>query len=258
MTMREIIQLCGGALLLDTQTFTNLKNSATVFQKGVLVIVVISLIVGLITSAVGFVQEVTAPAPEEQRSEVERGTDRASEIVELLGDRIDPETQERLRGYITSGMEVGSRIAETPAPLPAMAGDLFEAVGQFVSYPFGWMSTWMLYGLLVLVAAKILGGRATVQQMLGCTALAAVPFILGVFGFIPQLGYWPGLIAFLWGLVIYVMGTAVANEFGIGKAILAVILPILVIPLVGLVRLLDDLLPYSHRHDRHRRTANGG
>ena len=134
----------------------------------------------------------------------------------------------------------------------------FEAVGQFVSYPFGWMSTWMLYGLLVLVAAKILGGRATVQQMLGCTALAAVPFILGIFGFIPQLGYWPGLIAFLWGLVIYVMGTAVANEFGIGKAILAVILPILVIPLVGLVRLLDDLLPYSHRHDRHRRTANGG
>jgi hypothetical protein len=223
MTMREIVQLCGGALLLDTQTFTNLKNSATVFQKGVLVIVVISLIVGLITSAVGFVQEVTAPAPEEQRSEVERGTDRASEIVELLGDRIDPETQERLRGYITSGMEAGSRIAE-----------------------------------LVLVAAKILGGRATVQQMLGCTALAAVPFILGVFGFIPQLGYWPGLIAFLWGLVIYVMSTAVANEFGIGKAILAVILPILVIPLVGLVRLLDDLLPYSHRHDRHRRTANGG
>ena len=49
---------------------------------------------------------------------------------------------------------------------------------------------------------------------------------------------------FLWGLVIYVMSTAVANEFGIGKAMLAVILPILVIPLVGPVRLLDDLLPY--------------
>ncbi len=52
------------------------------------------------------------------------------------------------------------------------------------------------------------------------------------------------MIAFLWGLVIYVIGTAVANEFGIGKAIPAAILPILVILLVGLVRLLDDLLPY--------------
>ncbi|MEE8392326.1 MAG: Yip1 family protein [Anaerolineae bacterium] len=254
--MREIVQLCRGALLLDTHTFIELRKSAEVFQKGVLVIVVISLIVGLVTSAVGFVQAVTAP--EEQRSELEPGRDRASEIVELLGDRIDAETQERLRGYITSAMEAGARIAETPAPLPAMAGDLFEAVGQFVSYPFGWLSAWMLYGLLVLMAAKILRGRATVQQMLGCTALAVVPFILGVFGFIPQLGYWPVLIAFLWGLVIYIMGTAVANEFGVGKAILAVILPILVILLVGLVRLLDDLLPYSHRHDHYRRTADGG
>lgn len=241
--MREIVQLCRGALLLDTHTFIELKKSADVFQKGVLIIAMISLIVGLIASAVGFVQDVTAPPSEEQRSEVERGR-RASEIVELLGDRIDPETQERLRGYITSGMEAGSRIAETPAPLPAAVGDLFEALGQFVSYPFGWMATWMLYGLLVLLAAKILGGRATVQQMLGCTALAAVPFILGVFGFIPQSGYWPGGIAFLWGLVIYVMSTAVANEFSIGKAILAVIVPILVILLVGLVRLLRDLLPY--------------
>ncbi len=173
------------------------------------------------------------------------GGDRASEIVELLGDRIDPETRERLRGYLTSGREAGSRIAETPAPLPALVGDLFEALGGFVSYPFGWLVTWMLYGLLVLVAAKILGGSATVQQMLGVTALAAVPFVLGVLGFIPQLGSWPGVIAFLWGLVIYVKGTAVANEFGTGPAILTVILPVLVIPSVGLVRLLDDLLPYK-------------
>jgi hypothetical protein len=123
--------------------------------------------------------------------------------------------------------------------------DFKANMGGVVSYPFGWLATYILYGLLVLVAAKILGGSATVQQMLGCTALAAVPFILGVFGLIPQLGYWPGAIAFLWGLVIYVMGTTVANEFGIGQAILAVILPILVIPLAGLVRLLDDMLPYK-------------
>jgi hypothetical protein len=81
--------------------------------------------------------------------------------------------------------------------------------------------------------------------MLGCTALAALPFILGVIGLTPQLGYWPGVIAFLWGLVIYVKGTAVADEFNIGQAILAVILPILVIPLVGLVRLLDNILPFK-------------
>jgi len=96
----------------------------------------------------------------------------------------------------------------------------------------------MFYGLLVLVFAKLMGGRATIQQMLGTTSLVAVPHLLDLFAFIPCLGSLLGLVAFLWGLVIYVKGTAVANEFGLGKAVLAVLLPVIIVFLLVMALIL--------------------
>ena len=44
---------------------------------------------------------------------------------------------------------------------------------------------WMLYGVLVLIAANLLGGSAKIPDFLGMIALYAVPALLGVFSVIP-------------------------------------------------------------------------
>ena len=93
----------------------------------------------------------------------------------------------------------------------------------------------MGYAFWVLLVAKLLGGRATLSQMLGCTALYVAPQILTILQVIPCLGAILGFVAFVWGLVIYVKATAVANELSSGRALLAAILPAAV--LIGLILL---------------------
>lgn len=229
--MAELIQICRGGLLLEDEAFYRLKRSADVFVRGLLIIVAVSLIVGLVTSAISFVREVTGPPPEVAIQEVKQNIRQGFQMAERFGAPIDPEVEKVIETYMDAGFRIGARVAKvakTTTPLPSPIGNLFEAVGKFVSYPFGWMATWMFYGLLVLVFAKLMGGRATIQQMLGTTSLVAVPHLLDLFAFIPCLGSLLSLVAFFWGLVIYVKATAVANEFGLGKAVLAVLLPIII------------------------------
>ena len=71
--------------------------------------------------------------------------------------------------------------------------------------------------------------------MLGCTALYVAPQILTILQVISCLGPILGFVAFVWGLVIYVKATAVANELSLGRALLAAILPAAV--LIGLISL---------------------
>lgn len=238
--MAELIQICRGSLLLEDGAFYRLKRSADVFVKGLLIIVAISLIVGLVIETIGFVREVTGPSPEAEIQEIRQNIRQGFQMAESFGAEIDPEVQEIIETYMDWGFGIGARVAkvvEETTPLPAPTGDLFEAVGKFVSYPFGWMSTWMSYGLLVLLFAKLMGGRATIQQMLGTTSLVAVPHLLDLFNFIPCLGVLLSLVAFFWGLAIYIKGTAVANEFGLGKATLAILLPV-IIPFLLMVALI--------------------
>jgi hypothetical protein len=78
-----------------------------------------------------------------------------------------------------------------------------------------------------MLFAKLLGGKGTIAQMLAATSLYAVPHVLDILGFITCVGPLFGLVATLWGIGIYIKGLAVANDFGIGKAALATILPAL-------------------------------
>ncbi len=233
--MKDLIDICRGALILDTSTLVRLKNAEDVFRKGLIVLVAVSLLVGLVGFGVDVAAKLRAPSLADQRREAQRGF--AEALKYLPPETINPETERMIRDYFEAGLDIGFGIAALPTRLPRPVGSILEALGGFVSAPFKRLSGWMLYTLLVLVAAKLLGGRATVQQMLGCTALYVVPHLLNALGALlklipcmgPPIASLLGLVAFVWGIAIYVKATAVANELTIGKAIFAVILPILVL-----------------------------
>jgi hypothetical protein len=69
----------------------------------------------------------------------------------------------------------------------------------------------------------------------GVTALYAVPHLLSFFAFIPILGGVLGLIAYFWGLAIYIKGTASSHQMTLGRALLAVVLPVLLVLLLAFV-----------------------
>jgi hypothetical protein len=127
--------------------------------------------------------------------------------------------------YVRSGMEIGFHIAALPTPLPRPAGQIMANLGAFLSSPFQKIAGWLGYTLWVLLCAKLLGGRATVAQTLGATALYAIPHVLNIFNFVDCLGPVLGLVALGWSIAIYVKALAAAHDFSIGKAALAAVAP---------------------------------
>jgi hypothetical protein len=229
----EMLQLARGALSLDTQTFVAQREARDAFRKGVLFVVVITLLAGSLSFIVSTVKGFLPPKWDAQRDEVE---DQISQVFKFLPLEMDAETEQMIVGSIEAGLDIGFEIAQLPTPLPRPVKDFLQALGGWVTAPLLRLGGWMGYAFWVLLVAKLLGGRATLSQMLGCTALYAAPQILTILQVIPCLGPILAFVAFVWGLVIYIKATAVANELGPGRALLAAILPAAV--LIGLISLI--------------------
>jgi len=233
-----MIALIQGVLTLDTETFAEFAASRDVFKRGLLIILTVSLLMGFTTSAIDFYKRLTAPPLRERMREAVQGLDEGFRAMRQFAP-MDPEMVRKIRRYAKAGIGIGFRIAALPTRLPKQVGSILRAVGSFLSAPFARLSGWMFYALLVLLAAKLLGGKATVQQMLGTTALYSLPHLLDIpaalLGLIPFVGgaarFLLGLASLAWGIAVYIKATAVANEFTTGRAIFAAILPILAMAL---------------------------
>ncbi len=244
--IRQLIELARGALTFDDGAFLDMRDAPDGFQKALVLMVAVSLLVGLVASGISLVQQLAQPPLEAQFEEAERGIEEALTAMEQFGRGMDPQVRAAIETSIREGFRMGQRISEIvveTTPLPMPVSTVFRALGEWISAPFGWLGTWMFYGLIVLVIAKLMGGTATVQEMLSTTALSVAPHVLDAFG--PLLGVIPcvgslaagalGLATFVWGLAIYAKGTAIANRFSTGKALVAVLLPIILAAVVALV-----------------------
>jgi hypothetical protein len=229
----EMLQLARGALSLDTQTFVAQREARDAFRKGVFLVVIITLLAGSLSLVVSTVKGFLPPKWDAQRDEVE---DQISRVFKFLPLEMDAETERMIVGSIEAGLDIGFEIAQLPTPLPRPVKDFLQALGGWVTAPLLRLGGWMGYAFWVLLVAKLLGGRATLSQMLGCTALYVAPQILTILQVIPCLGPILAFVAFVWGLVIYIKATAVANELSPGRALLAAILPAAV--LIGLISLI--------------------
>lgn len=228
----EMLQLARGALFLDTQTFVAQREARDTFRKGVLLVVVITLLAGSLSFVVSTVEGFLTPRWDARREKVE---DQISRVFEFLPFEMDTKTERMITGSIEAGLDIGFEIAQLPTPLPRPLKAFLQALGGWITAPLLRLGGWMGYAFWVLLVAKLLGGRATLSQMLGCTALYVAPQILTILQVIPCLGPVLGFVAFVWGVVIYVKATAVANELSLGRALLSAILPAAV--LLGLISL---------------------
>jgi hypothetical protein len=118
--------------------------------------------------------------------------------------------------------------------LPPRAGEAARPVTALLNYfglvlatPFSWQWIgWTLFaGLVIHFSSRLLGGRASMAQMLGLTCLAAAPQIftaltalftllavLGRVGALDTIGTLLGGLIALWSAVVYVKATAVAQQ----------------------------------------------
>jgi hypothetical protein len=131
--------------------------------------------------------------------------------------------------------ETTNTIAGLDPNAPGWLAALLSALGEWVNWPLRWLTFWLVYGLGILIVAKLLGAQTTLQRFYAATSYAYVPLLLTGLSPIPCLGVLAGLAAMLWAFAIYVHAVDVVTNFGVGKAVLSVILPGAVLLLLSLI-----------------------
>jgi len=245
--MKAWLSTLWNASLLRTEAFSGFRDRRDVFFQGFLIIVAVSLLVGIPAFAGNVAKAIQRPLSEAQLEEAASQIDNGMRQIEpFLGfmpaeaRQQLPEISRMIKAWIAAGVEISNLHTVLPKPL----GALLEAFGSWLSLPFvgsGFplsvvsLATWLGYGLWVMLLAKLLGGRGTLARFLGTSALYAVPHVLSFFAWIPLLGPVLGWIAFLWGIVIYVKATVVSHELTVGRALVAVFVPMAAIVLLVVV-----------------------
>jgi hypothetical protein len=238
--MKELLEFAWDVLLFRDEAYAQHVARADVLKRGVALLVLVTLLAGLIPFFVNVINDLRLASVEARRQEAEVGIQEFVKSLDAVRPYLDlpPGFEKQMIAYNKAGMGIGFGIEDLPTRLPKPVGRVLRDLGAFLSLPFSRLAGWMGYALWVLLVAKLLGGRATVSQMLGATALYAVPHILDFLGFVSCLGPMIGLVATVWGIAIYVKALTVASDFSIGRAITATIVPALIIAALSLLGML--------------------
>jgi len=250
--VNEWILTLRGALVLDTATIVRQRDRRSGVFDGFVIIIVVALLVGLpslaISTGKGLDRGAAAAAEMETAADMfGRALQQAAPLLQSLPSSIREQFLAQVRQSFQTGAEIAAGIVDLPRILPYPIPSLLKSIGDWLSRPFqrsgfplaaASLATWLGYGIWVMLSAKLLGGRGSLSGFLGATSLFAVPHILNIFGPVPVLGGFMGLVAFIWGLLIYIKGTAVSHEMTAARAFLAVILPILAVLLILLLSIM--------------------
>ena len=232
--MNTWISLAIGALTFKTETYQQFKHAADVFLRGFIVLVIVALIVGAFQVGLEKLAEAVTPTP--TLAQVQ------NQVAEGFGQSYmgPAEMRPMIESYIRSGVEMVYNItALKPRFVPRGVTSFLEWIGETISTPlqFGWIGWLLLGGLFVHLAARWLGGKGTIAQLLGLGALAFLPRLLDVLSALVQLvvnltgvsalgliGSLIGWIVLIWSVGMYIKATMVAEELSLGRAVGAIVI----------------------------------
>lgn len=122
-----------------------------------------------------------------------------------------------------------------PAVFPGWMAAGLSAFGLWINMPLQWLAWWIVYGLAVLLLAKLLGATTTLQQFYTVTSFAVLPLILTALAPIPCLGVLVTIVALVWAVAVYTAGVRSATRLSLGMSMLCTVLPALTIFLLAIV-----------------------
>jgi len=230
--MSGLIKTLWGTLILNDTAYRDWRDRPNLFWRGILLVVVVSLIAGLVTFGINLVAQVRPVDPERVRVEMKQAFDQALNYNPGW-QQADPEVQQMVEENMQAVGDMVIDIMKIQSPLPRGIAGFFEALGTYLTAGLGALAGWLAYGALVLVAVNLLGGSAKLSDFLGMVSLYAIPGLIGLLGWVPCVGGILAFIGFVWGVVMYVKATSVGSGLDTGKSVLAVILPALAITVLA-------------------------
>jgi hypothetical protein len=144
------------------------------------------------------------------------------------------------------------RSATSQALIVVIIISLANGVGQALSYALAGQSVtafsallggvvaslvgWVVWSFVTyFVGTSLFGGTATPGELLRCIGFAYTPNLLGIFTFIPCIGWLISLAGGLWALVAVVIAIRQALDFDTGKAIGTAIIGFFAVLVIGFI-----------------------
>jgi hypothetical protein len=230
--MGNLLSTLGRTLILDEGAFKEWRERPNVFLRGIVLIILISLLAGLTSFGVDLVSRVRPVNVDEIVGPMNQWYKYQSE---WFGSTIDPEFRKMWEGMIDVMVPMITDLSEVRAPLPQGVVGFFNAFGGWLSRALTAIGGWLAYGALVLLFVNALGGTAKLPEFLGTVALYIVPGLLVLLQPIPCVGWLLALIGTVWSIVVYIKATSVATDLDGGRATLAVFAPFIALVLLGIV-----------------------
>jgi hypothetical protein len=131
-------------------------------------------------------------------------------------------------------------IASALAGLGALIGGIFTGFGAAL-IAVVWTVVWGIAGYYIwayltwFIGTRMFGGTAEPGELLRTIGYATAPRALGVFSFIPCVGWALAFLAGIWSLVAGVIAVREALNFDTGKAIITVVIGWVVVLVIGML-----------------------
>lgn len=218
--------------ILDNNAYEEWRKRPNLFLRGIVLILVVSLAAGIVSFTVNLATLARPVNVAGIESEMKRWFETQSQFYPGMQA---PEVREAMEEMMDSLIPMIRDIASIRSPLPRSLSALFQATGGWISRTLIAIAGWLFYGALVLVFVNLLGGTARLPEFLGMVSLYVIPGLLGILSPVPCLGTILVLVGALWGIIIYVKAVSFTTGLDIGPSILAVVAPLLVLVLLGLV-----------------------
>jgi hypothetical protein len=173
--MKALIRLAWEALFLSEEPYAEMRESANPAVRGLGLIALIAVAVAL----VGLVGTTLEWATSPNMGDIQRTVLEGLKKMPFYQDMQDnPEFREQFQWQFDLQWRIMSQVA---------GGNIAGAASRIVLLPLGMAFTWLLYGVVAHLFARLLGGQGGLGQTLGCTALAVTPQLLNLATFFPYL-----------------------------------------------------------------------
>ena len=217
---RTYPELLGKALVLDAEPFITMADDDNPWVEGLFLTTCVGLLIGLAQLLGGWLTAAAYPHPDA--------------ILALL-----------LQSW--QQLNPGPLIGDDPAAAEAIIRQSWGWLTQLSGWTPGWrqlfilvlaplalITQWLLHGIISHGMALRMGGRGSLNQMLGTSALMAAPFLLYLFSVIPAVDVGGPLLA-VWATLIVYRALEVAHDLSWQKAAVAAAVPLLLMLVLVLV-----------------------
>jgi hypothetical protein len=210
------------ALFLDSEAYAELRDDDNPFIEGLFLLVII----GILTALLAMIGQLLAWASTPNLAAIKDVVFRNLQQMPWWSmSSAAPGFAEEFRRWYDLGWQVIPALSGAPNPAGAAVNILL--------WPLGMLISWLIYGVLAHLFARMLGGQGRLGQTMGLTALAFTPMLLRGLEFIPFLVI--GSVTATWQLLLRYKAVRTAHGLAWGRAFWATMLPFAVYLLFWLI-----------------------